>query len=267
MPRFGTADRDARRAMEEEYRSGATPAGRAMVRAEASEWLDAILARGDTLHGWAAGRPGVREFPGRGRVYSIRAPVPGPDSRARWAVRHYRRGGAMAMHMEDRYLRVGRPRPFREIEASCLARARGVRTPAVVAGATYVDGPYYRCDLVTEVVPGVKTLADLLHEHDGTRGWLVSMGRAGALVRRLAEAGVFHVDLNARNVLMADDPDEEPWVVDLDRARILGRSSASVRDRMQVRLTRSIVKTGTPTGERLRDGEIEAALTRRPEDL
>lgn len=173
----------------------------------------------------------------------------------------------MAMHMDDRYLRVGRARPFREIEASCLARARGVRTPAAIAGVTYDDGPYYRCDLVTEVVPDVRTLADLLHEHDGTRGWLVSMARAGALIRQLADVGVYHIDLNARNVLMADDPSEAPWVVDLDRARILGRPSRSVRDRMQVRLTRSIVKIGTPTGERLRDAEIEAALSRRPEDL
>jgi 3-deoxy-D-manno-octulosonic acid kinase len=267
MRRFRTSDRVARRVIAEEYRSCDTPLGRAIVRAEAAQWLESVIAGGETLHGWAASREGVREFPGRGRVFSVVAPVAGAEGRERWAVRHYRRGGAMAMHMEDRYLRVGRPRPFRELEASCLARARGIRTPAVVAGATYRDGPYYRCDLVTEVVPDVRTLADLLHEHDGTRGWLVSMARAGALVRRLAEAGVFHVDLNARNVLMADDPDEEPWVVDLDRARILGRPSASAGDRMQVRLTRSIVKIGTPTGERLRDGEIEAALTRRPEAL
>jgi len=167
----------------------------------------------------------------------------------------------MAMHMEDRYLRVGRPRPFRELEASCLARGRGIRTPAVVAGATYLDGPYYRCDLVTEVVPGVRTLADLLHQHDGTRGWLVTMARAGTLVRALAEAGVFHIDLNARNILMADDPTDDAWVVDLDRARILPRASSSASERMQIRLTRSIVKIGTPTGEHLRDAEIAAALT------
>jgi hypothetical protein len=30
---------------------------------------------------------------------------------------------------------------------------------------------------------------------------------------------------------------------------------------MQIRLTRSIVKIGTPTGEHLRDAEIAAALT------
>jgi 3-deoxy-D-manno-octulosonic acid kinase len=134
-----------------------------------------------------------------------------------------------------------------------------------MAGVTYADGVYYRCDLVTEVVPHVRTLVELLHEHDGTRGWLVSMARAGALVRRLGEAGVFHVDLNARNILLSDDPAEEAWVVDLDRARVLKGASASATERMQVRLTRSIVKFGTPTGERLGDAEVARALTQQLE--
>ena len=166
----------------------------------------------------------------------------------------------MAMHMEDRYLRVGRARPFRELTASAAARARGVQTPAIVAGATYGDGVYYRCDLVTEVVPEVLTLADHLHEHDGTRGWLVAMARAGALIRLLAETGIFHVDLNARNVLLSLDESEAAWVVDLDRARVLAKASSAAAERMQIRLTRSIIKIGTPTGEPLRDAEIEQAL-------
>lgn len=234
--------------------------GRAVVWRGAADWSEAVLT-GSTLHAWAADQSDRAEFPGRGRVYSVPAPVSGPDGCARWAVRHYRRGGAMAMHMDDRYLRVGRPRPFRELSASVAARSRGVRTPAVVAGATYRDGLYYRCDLVTEVVPGVRTLADHLHEHDGTRGWLTAMARAGDLIRALADAGMFHVDLNARNILLDDDDSAPAWVVDLDRARVLRRSSESVEERMRVRLVRSIVKIGTPTGEHLSDSEIEAALT------
>lgn len=247
------------------FRRCTSPAGTAWVRAEAAVWLQWVLRSGETVHEWASQQSGRGEFPGRGRVYAVPAPVPGPEGRAHWAVRHYRRGGAMAMHMEDRYLRVGRPRPFRELKASVTARERGIRTPAVMAGVTYPDGLYYRCDLVTEVVPGVRTLAELLHEHDGTREWLVSMGRAGALVRRLGEAGVFHVDLNARNILLSDDPDEDAWVVDLDRARILRGASPSASERMQVRLTRSIIKFGTPTGERLGDAEVARALNRQLE--
>mgnify|MGYP006179491329 CR=1 FL=1 len=255
----------------EEVRSGA---GRAWVWGESSEWCADVLARGRTLHDWAAGREGTIPYSGRGFVYSVPAPASGPTAAPRWAVRHYRRGGAMAMHMADRYLRAGHPRPFRELEASVVAGSRGIRTPSVVAGATYADGAYYRCDLVTEFVPSAKTLADVLQETDGTRGWLIALARAGGLIRRLGHAGIFHVDLNARNVLLQEWQDSSrpkddtgAWVIDLDRAQIFSRQPESAAERMQVRLTRSIIKIGTPTGESLRDSEVEAALTTRLEEL
>lgn len=233
----------------------------ARVWSPAAEWAMSVLATGASLHEWAEARSDREEARGRGRVHAVPAPVAGPDGRERWAVRHYRRGGAMALHMQDRYLRTGRPRPFRELSASVAARQRGVRTPAVVAGAAYPDGIYYRCDLATEWIPDAPTLADILHREDGTSGWSTAMASAGSLIRELAEAGVFHVDLNARNILLAQD--DTPWVVDLDKARILRGPSPTAGERMTARLTRSIVKIGTPTGEHLSDREVQAALERR----
>jgi 3-deoxy-D-manno-octulosonic acid kinase len=238
---------------------------RARVWSPGAEWALSVFASGATLHEWAAARSDRRDFPGRGEVHAVPAPAAGPDGVDRWAVRHYRRGGAMAMHMGDRYLRAGTPRPFRELDASLVARARGIRTPAVVAGATYHDGVYYRCDLVTEWVPDAPTLAEVLQREDGTRGWLVAMARAGELVRELSRAGIFHVDLNARNILLADDGTR--WVIDLDRARVLRGPSQTAAERMSARLTRSIVKVGTPTGEHLSDREVQRALETRPEEL
>lgn len=242
------------------------PVGEVVVWREAADWARSTLAH-TSLHDWAASQPDRIDFAGRGLVYGPAAPLAGPDGRARWAVRRYRRGGAMAMHMGERYLRLRTPRPFREIAASEESRSRGIRTPAAVAGATYVSGLYYRCDLITEVVPDVHTLADQLQAHDGTREWLHCMARAGDLIRSLAEAGVHHVDLNARNILLSEDRREPAWVVDLDRARLLRGPSPRARDRMELRLVRSIVKTGTPTGEALRDGELLAALATRNSDL
>ena len=253
------------RGIPEGYETRASAFARAVAFQGVGDWIDAVLASGETLHGWAARHDQRAEFAGRGTVYSVAAPVSGPDGRERWAVRHFQRGGAMAMHMEDRYLRVGRLRPWRELVASVTARARGVRTPAVVCGAAYPVGAYYRADLITEVVPDARTLAETLFDCDGTRGWLVAMSRAGGLIRQLADAGVFHVDLNARNILLTDGPSAESFVVDLDRARVLKGPSPGARERMQARLIRSIVKIGTPTGEQLKDSEIEAALNRRME--
>lgn len=240
--------------------------GEVLAWSEALEWAEGILKE-NTLHRWASEQKDRIDYQGRGLVHSVPAPLFGPERRSRWAVRHYRRGGAMAMHMEDRYMRRGTPRPFREIAAIAASRARGVRTPAPIAGATYIHKASYRCDLVTEVVPEVRTLADLLHEHDGTRAWLLCMARAGDLIRSLGEAGVYHVDLNARNILLSDDHEEPAWVVDLDRARVLPGPSSRAAERMELRLVRSIAKNGTPTGEHLGDRELLGALATRRTQL
>lgn len=252
------------------YIAVAFEGGRALAWAGAAEWLMGVVQGGASLHDWAANTPDRATFAGRGQVFAVSAPVAlegNAVASKRWAIRHYIRGGAVAMHMGDRYLRVGRPRPFRELAASVWARDQELRTPRVVAAAMYVDGPFYRADIVTEVVEGTVTLADRLHETDGERGWLVAMAAAGDLIRRLADIGLYHVDLNAHNVLLGPDPEEAPWIIDLDRARVLGRSSRQAGDRMLDRLTRSIAKCGTPTGDALGTREILAALETRRESL
>jgi len=243
---------------------------RALACAGTAEWLTEVLERGASLHDWAAAVPERSTFAGRGQVFAVPAPVVLRGAAAasdRWAIRHHIRGGAVAMHLGDRYLRVGRPRPFRELAASVWARNHEVRTPRVVAAAMYVDGAFYRADIATEVVHGAVTLADRLHETDGERGWLVAMAAAGDLIRGLADIGLYHVDLNAHNILLGPDPDESPWIIDLDRARVLGRPSPRSGDRMLDRLTRSIAKCGTPTGDALGTREILAALGTRRESL
>lgn len=250
----------SRRGVPDGYRRQRVDGARVITHASAHEWaLQAIRSHG-TLHGWAADQEDVENFAGRGTVYAIRAQGAGPDGRDRWAVRHYRRGGAMAGFLEDRYLRIGASRPGRELLASTTARLRGVSTPAVVAAGIYPSGLYYRCDLVTEVVPSAKTLADALHETDGSRDWLTAMAAAGDLVDALGEAGVFHVDLNAHNILFEEGDFRRPWVVDLDRARVRNRPDTDAKEKMKARLTRSIVKVGTPTGESLGSREVLQAL-------
>ena len=60
---------------------------------------------------------------------------------------------------------------------------------------------------------------------------------------------------------------QRAWVVDLDRARVLDGPSTRAAERMELRLVRSIVKIGTPTGEHLGDRELMAALATRSADL
>jgi 3-deoxy-D-manno-octulosonic acid kinase len=196
---------------------------------------------------------------GRGELHVVRAAVVGPDRRERWAVRHYRRGGAVASYLGDRYLAVGATRPEVEIRASVEARARGVRTPAVVAGAWYRAGPFYRADLVTELVPGATTLADALFSAPRGAAAERSLAAAGRLARELGEAGIGHADLNARNVLEGtDSPAAGPWVIDLDRATVEGRKGIEAARPMLARLERSLRKFGATSGRPLSGAEWAA---------
>lgn len=239
-----TLPRAGRGSLPGEYGRRSVGGVRLAVLDVADAWATNAVEAAGTLHEWAASQVDHRTFRGRGRVHSVPAPRPGPDGRARWAVRHYRRGGAVARHLGDRYLRFGWPRPFREIVASTTARLRGVRTPAAVAGAVYPAGLYYRCDLVTEVVPDAVTLADTVRDRSAPGGFPAAARVAGALVRELAQAGVHHVDMNAHNVLFEGGAPGLCWVVDLDRARVLDHPSTSAEGDMLARLTRSIMKIG-----------------------
>jgi tRNA A-37 threonylcarbamoyl transferase component Bud32 len=255
-----------------------------LALAAAADWLGDALDTAGTLEAWAravglvpedsstavsdpdsdsdaaaetATHP--RTTRGRGELHVVRAVVVGPDRRERWAVRHYRRGGAVASYLGDRYLAVGATRPEVEIRASVAARARGVRTPAVVAGAWYHAGAFYRADLVTELVPGATTLADALFSAPRPAARERSLAAAGRLVRELGEAGIGHVDLNAGNILEGtDSPAAGPWVIDLDRATVEGRTGIEAARPMLARLERSLRKFGTTSGRPLSGAEWAA---------
>ena len=211
--------------------------------AAATPWLEAIVRDGQTLHEWAAERAAAQIGGGRAVVRVISAPASGPDRRAAWVCRRYRRGGAAASVLGDRYVASGEGRPLAELRASVAARARGVRTPAVVAGAAYRAGPFYRADLVTELVPDAPSLADLLFGREPAADTGALLGSAGRLVRGLEDAHVLHRDLNAGNIVVTSGPDgAHPWVLDLDRCRVLAIDGGATGDGMRRRLERSLVK-------------------------
>ena len=222
---------------------------------DAVPWAREVLGAG-TLHGWAATRPDASTMAGRGTVYSVPAPVPGPDQRERWAVRHYFRGGLVAHWLRDRYLAVGKPRPFLEAEASTTARSRGIPTPAVVAGAVYLSGGFYRADLVTEHIPESSDLADVLFgENRLALPSEEALTAAGRLVRILERAGVMHPDLNAKNIVLHVAP-EGPCahLVDLDRCCARAAGIPAPAFPMRRRLERSIRKFEAKVGDYLPHG-------------
>jgi hypothetical protein len=242
-------------------------------RLEAVLWAEAAISGHGTLYAAAAASGGSRPMEGRATVYTVPSPV---RHEARWAVRHYMRGGMMRP-LGDRFLRALKPRPFRELAASETLRSRGIRTPRVVAAAVYPAGPLYRADLVTEFVPASEDLVALLFGGEalppGDSLRLEALEAAGRLVRTLAAAGGLHPDLNAKNVLLTRERGPLrgatgagallTHVVDLDRCRATGRApSDALRSRwtshMSSRLSRSLRKWEEKTGRKLNPEEHEA---------
>lgn len=226
---------------------------------EAAPWLESVLASGTSLHRWAASQEGAKSLVGRGPLHAVDAQAEGPDGRPRWAVRRYYRGGLMAPLLSDRHLRTGPTRPIRELWATVEARARGVAAPAVVAGAVYPAGPFYRADLVTELIPDARTLEALLFGSGGVSDASSLLGHAGRLVRSLEDALVLHVDLNASNVLLVrGDEASGARVVDLDRSVVFPLGSRDFGPAMRKRLERSLKKLARTYEREIREPEWEA---------
>lgn len=88
-------------------------------------------------------------------------------------------------------------------------------------------------------------MADLLAESNGHALDWQDIGRC---IRRFHRAGVFHADLNVRNILI--DPGQKVWLIDFDRARIVRPESSALVSNLR-RLHRSLTRESRLSGPRL----------------
>lgn len=205
--------------------------------------------------------------------------VPSPVGAGHWVVRHYHRGGAIASLLGDRYLRLGTPRPVRELQVGWALEERGLPTPAHIGAAVYPAGPWYRGDLVTRYVPKSRDLAAVLFPGWSLDGGILkgpghrlagtdreanpeaAMGATGRLFHTLHEAGVVHPDLNLKNVLIVGMGEAlDARVLDLDGAAVGRRVDGAARRRMIGRFWRSARKWESATGVELEPG-LRAAFS------
>ncbi|OZI33874.1 3-deoxy-D-manno-octulosonic acid kinase [Bordetella genomosp. 10] len=154
-------------------------------------------------------------------------------------LRHYRRGGMVARVSDRSYVWLGadRTRSFMEFRLLESLSAQGLPVPAPVAAAYWRRGLVYEAAIIVERLPDVRPLALLLDRE-------VWDAAAGA-VARLHQAGVWHADLNAYNILV--DGEGKAWIIDFDRGR-QGGASASARAGNLRRLRRSLEKVGGADG-------------------
>jgi 3-deoxy-D-manno-octulosonic acid kinase len=157
-------------------------------------------------------------------------------------LRQYRRGGLIACMSADAYIWCGAnaTRSFSEFRIMSRLHAQGLRVPPPLAAAYWRHGLLYRAALLTRQIPGAQPLACMID-----RALLPQVAQA---VAAMHQAGVWHADLNAYNILV--DQADEVWLIDFDRATYGGLTDRKREANLQ-RLTRSLHKVAGEVGQRM----------------
>ncbi len=171
---------------------------------------------------------------GRGQVLFV------DNGTEQWVLRHYHRGGLVSKPLQDRYLWTGSEQTRSLAEWRLLAELHdeGLPVPRPLAARFVRHGVYYRADLLTERIPHARALSEIVAERLPAPDEWRAIGRC---IRRLHDAGVYHADLNAHNVLLGEE-EGQIYVVDFDRGA--RRRPGGWQRRNLKRLNRSLHKIG-----------------------
>jgi len=175
----------------------------------------------------AAGRGAMTQFPlGDGRTGILRV---------------CRRGGLLRRLVKEGFLL--RNRPLEEFHVHQAARARGIPAPALLGVRWGRRGTFYFGALATELLPGCDLDAWLRANAENPESTAVTLQRCGATIRHMHDNGVYHADLQLKNIFVADNG---IFLLDFDRARLHDALSTTQRARNLLRLRRSFEKRGHP---------------------
>ena len=169
---------------------------------------------------------------GRGHVFRF----PLADGAA--ILRPYRRGGLVSLLSSDSYLVVNRPR--REWDVHVYLYEQGFPVPEPLGVVWERRGLLYRGAFATRWIYAVDILEFARAYPDEASPLLA---RVGELIRRMHDLGVYHADLQVRNILVRRE-DRDLAFIDFDNARRLQRVSGMARARNLLRLRRSCLKNG-----------------------
>lgn len=158
-------------------------------------------------------------------------------------VRHYYRGGAIRHFLRDRYLL--RNPALRELRIHTRIHELGLPVPVPLGACWERRGLFYRAWLATQELPAQNLLACLQNApEEEARDLFVKCGRT---IRKMHDAGVYHADLQIRNILVNRDNDAHDfdaiYLIDFDKACIRPELSPIKRAQNLYRLRRSMLKT------------------------
>ncbi len=181
-----------------------------------------------------------------------RHPVVALSGGRRVVVRKLVHGGILGRALGEIFW--GANRPLKEFIAMVRASEKGIPVPAAVgARIDRLALGFYRGDLLSLEIAGALDLGEILRGEwqdlpAPRRARLLAA--AGRALRQMHDAGLYHPDLNLKNVLLRWDG-EEPTIffVDLDGARFYQALTFRQRRSVLWRLARSADKIAPPGGE------------------
>lgn len=183
-----------------------------------------LTPAGFTLDFWQAEQAVVGESKGRYTTWFVtpHSQFPLCPPQEHWVLRHYWRGGMMEKFSRDAYFYTGlkRTRAVAELHLLEILFREGFAVPRPIAANVERFGLWYRADIIIERVPGAKDLvAQLSHAPLSLALW----SDLGNTIAKFHQRGVYHADLNAKNILLAHD---SFYLIDFDRGELRPQASA-----------------------------------------
>jgi len=162
------------------------------------------------------------------------------NAQANLVLRQFRRGGALASILKDRYwfTRTENCRSFAEFKLLKQLHALGLPVPEPCVALLDRRGLFYRASLITRRIENSQSWSALLKtdaQQVNRRLWK----SVGTVVARLHNAGVNHTDLNIHNILV--DNLEQVFIIDFDKCEIRPEAAYAQRNNIH-RLRRSLEK-------------------------
>lgn len=194
-----------------------------------SQWFDVDY--------WEKQGDVVKASQGRGETRFIQA---GQDE---LVLRHYQRGGWMASLLADRYIctDLTRTRAWREWYLLEKMMGMGLPVPQPVAARVIRTGVFIRQDIIIKRLAGAVALSQRLLEGGMQKeSWF----KIGKCISEFHQAGVYHADLNAHNILL--DKMNKVYLVDFDKSEI--RKQGVWKEKNISRLKRSLDKLNQQAG-------------------
>jgi len=151
-------------------------------------------------------------------------------------VRTLMHGGLFRHITGRRFLSPGRT--VRELEVSSYLASHGIPTPEILAVRLIKNGLFLSIDVVSRFVPGSTDLLLYLEKPHQDAPDLLQ--KAGTLIRKIHDLGVYHADLHIKNLLL--DSEGSLWVLDLDKAYQLGVVPEFMKRMNRKRFVRSVMK-------------------------